>query len=276
MNSKLDKTNNSSFKILIILAVLAGLFKIIGGVIYSSKAVTVDAATSIGNILAIVMVNKYYKLSKMPPDKDHHYGHIRLAFGGDVYTLMIYSFIAGLLTIDLVQGLGSRYQVSFYASIYSAFGTILYAIVIVLSRRIGRILEYYSRVSVIELIEGFTATSAAFAGAFINYLIDLVGGFSLYLYLIAELLRSSRKLVIEISDRSSDRILREVVDIIKRYRVVIKSVKVREVYADLFYSDIVIGVPAELSVRDAHDVIDEIEKRLKEKNIVAIIHIEPI
>ena len=276
MNSELNKVNDDGFKILIALAILAGLFKIIGGVIYSSKAVTVDAATSIGNILAIGIVNRYYKLSKLPPDKDHHYGHIRLAFGGDVYTLMIYSFVAGLLTIDLIQGLSARYQVSFYASIYSAIGTVLYAIVIFLSRRIGRILELYSRVSVIELIEGLTATSAALAGAFISYLIDLVGGFGLYLYLIIELLRSSRKLIIEISDRSSDRVLREIIDIAEKYEVVVKSVKVREVYADHFYSDIVIGVPADLSVREAHDVIDKIERRLREKNIVAIIHIEPV
>ncbi len=276
MNSELNKVNDDGFKILIALAILAGLFKIIGGVIYSSKAVTVDAATSIGNILAIGIVNRYYKLSKLPPDKDHHYGHIRLAFGGDVYTLMIYSFVAGLLTIDLIQGLSARYQVSFYASIYSAIGTVLYAIVIFLSIRIGRILELYSRVSVIELIEGLTATSAALAGAFISYLIDLVGGFGLYLYLIIELLRSSRKLIIEISDRSSDRVLREIIDIAEKYEVVVKSVKVREVYADHFYSDIVIGVPADLSVREAHDIIDKIERRLREKNIVAIIHIEPV
>ncbi|MGC9009561.1 MAG: cation transporter dimerization domain-containing protein [Sulfolobales archaeon] len=276
MNNELNKVNDDGFKILTALAILAGLFKIIGGVIYSSKAVTVDAATSIGNILAIGIVNRYYKLSKLPPDKDHHYGHIRLAFGGDVYTLMIYSFVAGLLTIDLIQGLSARYQVSFYASIYSAIGTVLYAIVIFLSIRIGRILELYSRVSVIELIEGLTATSAALAGAFISYLIDLVGGFGLYLYLIIELLRSSRKLIIEISDRSSDRVLREIIDIAEKYEVVVKSVKVREVYADHFYSDIVIGVPADLSVREAHDIIDKIERRLREKNIVAIIHIEPV
>jgi divalent metal cation (Fe/Co/Zn/Cd) transporter len=276
LNNELNKVNDDGFKILTALAILAGLFKIIGGVIYSSKAVTVDAATSIGNILAIGIVNRYYKLSKLPPDKDHHYGHIRLAFGGDVYTLMIYSFVAGLLTIDLIQGLSARYQVSFYASIYSAIGTVLYAIVIFLSIRIGRILELYSRVSVIELIEGLTATSAALAGAFISYLIDLVGGFGLYLYLIIELLRSSRKLIIEISDRSSDRVLREIIDIAEKYEVVVKSVKVREVYADHFYSDIVIGVPADLSVREAHDIIDKIERRLREKNIVAIIHIEPV
>ena len=276
MNNELNKVNDDGFKILTALAILAGLFKIIGGVIYSSKAVTVDAATSIGNILAIGIVNRYYKLSKLPPDKDHHYGHIRLAFGGDVYTLMIYSFVAGLLTIDLIQGLSARYQVSFYASIYSAIGTVLYAIVIFLSIRIGRILELYSRVSVIELIEGLTATSAALAGAFISYLIDLVGGFGLYLYLIIELLRSSRKLIIEISDRSSDRVLREIIDIAEKYEVVVKSVKVREVYADHFYSDIVIGVPPDLSVREAHDIIDKIERRLREKNIVAIIHIEPV
>lgn len=277
MISGRDEDPEKSFAILILLALVAGALKILGGVIYSSRAVTVDAATSIGNIVSVLLISRFHRLSMRPPDKDHHYGHARLAFGGDLYTLMIYSFIAGLLTIDLVQSLGERYEISYEASVFAALGTILYALLIVLSKRIGRVVEFYWRLSFIEIIEGVVATLAALAGALISYLIDLGGGFALYTYLLVELFASSKRLISDISDRSSEEIERVIISILSEKKSIkLKELRVREIYDETYFSDIIVEIPSNMSIKEAHEIIDEIEKKLREKRIYANIHMEPM
>ena len=80
---------------------LGGFFKIFGGVVYGSRALFVDALTSIANFIAAYATIYYYKVSKRPPDIDHHYGHYKLGFGGTLVSLITYSFVAGLVISEL-------------------------------------------------------------------------------------------------------------------------------------------------------------------------------
>lgn len=164
---------------------LGGVFKILGGILYGSRAVFVDAMTSIANLLALVLAIRYWKSSLKPPDEDHHFGHYKLAFGGSISTLMIYSFIAGLITFKLIDL--REYTISLEAPLMAFLGVLCYEITILISRRMRSVFIHYSKFTVSELIEGVVVITSSLAGAILNYLIDYVGAVILALYIFYEL-----------------------------------------------------------------------------------------
>lgn len=164
---------------------MGGAFKILGGVLYGSKAVFVDAMTSIANLLALLLATRYWKSSLKPPDEDHHFGHYKLAFGGSISTLMIYSFVAGLVTFELIEL--REYTVSLEAPLMAFLGVSCYVIAILTSRKLRGVFMHYSRLTTSELIEGATVIASSLAGALFSYLIDYVGALILALYIFYEL-----------------------------------------------------------------------------------------
>lgn len=156
-----------------------------GGVLYGSKAIFVDAMTSIANLLALLLAIRYWKSSLKPPDEDHHFGHYKLAFGGSISTLIIYSFVAGLVTFKLIEL--REYTVSLEAPLMAFLGVSCYVIAISASRKLRGVFTHYSKFTVSELIEGAVVVASSLAGALLSYLIDYAGALILALYIFYEL-----------------------------------------------------------------------------------------
>jgi len=178
---------------------LGGLFKIIGGVAYSSKSVFVDALTSIANFLSLVLTFTYLQKSYEPPDKDHHFGHYRLKFGGSIFTLMTYSFVAGIALIEVISP--KPYEVSIGAPVMAGIGLMFYLASIILSSRSKEeTLKYYAAFTLSEVIEGITVVISSLVGAIFSYLVDYFGSVALTVYIFYELYESFKKITIRISD----------------------------------------------------------------------------
>ncbi|MCC6031136.1 MAG: cation transporter [Desulfurococcales archaeon] len=267
--------NKKIFYTIVFLGFLAGFLKIIGGVVYMSRAVLVDAATSIANILSLIIIMYFISMSRRPPDADHMYGHLRYAFGGDLFMLLFYSFIAGILLPDLANSVLKGYKVDVYASVYSFSGFMTYVVVVFLTRRIGRVFEIYRKMTYIELVEGAVATISAFTGSLYSFYLDLAGGLSLYSILVFEILSSARILLLDISDVISEEIIKIVSEEITRKGLRISDMRLRQVYQGVYYGEIIIMFPEDMSLREAHKIIDEIERTLSKRNIYVTIHPEP-
>lgn len=191
-------------------SVLGGFFKILGGVLYGSKAVFVDALTSIANLIALLLAIKYWRSSLEPPDEDHHFGHHKLAFGGSISTLMIYSFVAGIATLKLLDL--REYSISLSAPLMAFLGVVCYLISIIISRRFGTVFTHYSTFTVSELIEGAVVISASLAGALYSYLVDYSGAVLLTLYIFYELKKVFTEVLGFISDTAPSRDLINIVE----------------------------------------------------------------
>jgi len=240
-----------------------------------SRAVLVDAATSIANILSLIIIMYFISMSRRPPDADHMYGHLRYAFGGDLFMLLFYSFIAGILLPDLANSVLKGYKVDVYASVYSFSGFMTYVVVVFLTRRIGRVFEIYRKMTYIELVEGAMATISAFTGSLYSFYLDLAGGLSLYSILVFEILSSARILLLDISDMISEEIIKIVSEEITRKGLRISDMRLRQVYQGVYYGEIIIMFPEDMSLREVHKIIDEIERTLSKRNIYVTIHPEP-
>ncbi len=141
--------------------------------------------TSIANLLALLLAIRYWRSSLKPPDEDHHFGHYKLAFGGSISTLMIYSFVAGIITLRLIEF--RAYTVSLEAPLMAFLGVSCYLIAVSVSRKLNGVFTHYSKFTASELIEGVVVITSSLAGALLSYFIDYVGALILALYIFYEL-----------------------------------------------------------------------------------------
>lgn len=262
--------------IVVVLSIIGGLFKVLGGVLGNSKSVFVDAMTSIANTISILLIYKYFRISLEPPDIDHLYGHHRLMLGGSISTLLLYSFVAGVILLDLIEGLGAVYTIYIYAPIFATLGMIPYIIGIAISRNIGGSAILYARFTVVEILEGLTTIFASLGGILISYIIDFAGAIILTSYLFIEIVKSFREILSLISDEVPEEIVERVRKSIEKYGIEFDKIRIRRIIEDVYHGDIILKLPPNINIETAHSIADSIENELRnELRIDVTIHIEP-
>ncbi len=256
--------------LVVVLSLLGGIVKILGGLLYGSKALFVDAMTCIANFVALTATIYYYKASLIPPDEDHHFGHHRLGYGGAIVSLLAYSFVAGIVVFDLLAT--REYNVEIYAPLFATIGFLLYFCVIFLSRKISSFFGPYSVFTVSELIESTTVIIASLAGALYSYLIDFGGAIILTTYLFYEIYGVTKDLLYHLSDIApSKTLLDDIKKTIESYNVRLKKLRVRMVSPGVYYGEATIQVPRDLTVDKLEELITMITRKVKEEHRVELL-----
>ncbi len=250
--------------LVLVLAFLGGLVKIIGGLLYGSKALYVDALTCIANFVALIATIYYYRVSLLPPDLDHHYGHYKLGFGGALVSIMAYSFVAGLV-ISRLYSL-EPYEVEIKAPLFALIGFILYGLAIIVARRISEFFGPYSVFTVSELIESIVVIVASLAGALYSYLIDYIGALVLTIYIFIELYDTSKDLLGYLSDTAPPKTYVEsIIGYIESRGFHVKQIKVRRIHSKLIHGDIVISLPSQYTIDEVREIIKDLKSELLQK-----------
>ncbi len=244
----------------LILSALGGLAKIIGGIFYGSKAIFVDALTSLANLVAAYATIYYYKVSQKPPDIDHHYGHYKLGFGGALVSLAAYSFVAGLVIVELYRV--EPYIVSINATFFAIAGFIFYCLAIMLAKREGEFFTPYSVFTVSELIESIVVILASLVGALYNYIVDYIGALILAAYIFVEIFSTGRDLLRNLSDIApSTKFILNVKETIEENGFTVVDIKIRKIHSNLWHGDLLLKP----SRKDELDKLSERVKKLKEE-----------
>ncbi len=250
--------------LVIILALLGGLVKILGGILYGSRSLLVDAFTSFANIISLTAILYYYRLSIQPPDKDHHYGHERLGYAGVLTTMLSYSFVAGLSAAMLI--ISREYTVGEGSVYMAALGFVIYAVAVFLSLRIGGFLKTYGAFTISELIESIVVILACTGGVFISYIIDYVGAIGLTLYIFYELAESFRELLVYIADRApSKSVVEDIIGIVEKHGLKIVKYRFRIASPGKIHGDIIIEANPDLSLGELSRLIEKVKKEIGEK-----------
>ncbi|MCS7108743.1 MAG: cation transporter [Sulfolobales archaeon] len=260
---------------LIVLSIVGGLLKIYGSFVGGSKSIFVDALTSAANTLAIVLILRFFKVGAVPPDRDHPYGHYRLALGGSISMLMLYSFVAGIVILDLINSFNKPYTVNYESPLYAAVALIPYGIAIYVGRKGNSILSGYAGFTAVELIESLISITSSIGGIAVSYLVDYAGATILTAYLLRELTISIRDVVNLVSDIAPDDVVEKVFNDVTSHGLEVGRVRVRKVLENVYQGDVVVKLPPNTSVEDSHKVADIIEKELKSRGIDILVHVEP-
>ncbi len=243
--------------VIVALSAMAGAVKVVGGIVFGSKSLLVDALTSIANVLAIIATVVYYRKSMIPPDRDHHFGHYRLAFGGTIVTLMAYSFVAGIALLELLEF--QPYEVGVGAPILATLGFVIYSAVIVLARRVGQTFAAYSLLTISELIESGVVIASSLAGTLYSYVIDYAGAVVLTAYIFFELTDISRDVILRLSDIApSPDIENSIKEIFNKHGLNLVKLRLRYLDYRRLHGDAVV------KIEDTHAKLFEFRKRVDE------------
>jgi divalent metal cation (Fe/Co/Zn/Cd) transporter len=260
--------------LLVALSLVGGVLKIAGGVLGGSKSVFVDALTSIANSLAIVLTLRFFRAGMEPPDGDHHYGHHRLTLGGPISTLMLYSFVAGVVVLDLVNSAGKGYEVSYEAPLFAAVAVIPYGIAVLVARSRPLTAGYASFTSV-ELVESATSITSSACGALVSHLIDYFGAVALASYLFVELAKSFRDVIAIVSDVAPREVVDKIIESARKHGLEVDRLRVRRVLEDVYQGDMVVKLSPDARLEEAHAMVDAVEGELRSRGIDVSIHVEP-
>ncbi len=266
-----------SARIILVALVLGGagaVFKILGGLLYGSRAVFIDGATCIGNIVAGILLYRSLRAASKPPDEDHPFGHTRLVYHGVLLVLVTYSFIAGLSTAVLYYSLGQAYSVEEGAPLFALIGTLFYGASIMVSRRQGYAGGVFSAFTFTEVIEGAVTITASYTAVHYGKVYDIAGGLLITMYLVYELWSESQRLGVLMSDTIDPTILRRIRSLFEERGLRVKSIRLRTVVPGKYHGDMVVeavGIPYEV----ADLLVDEASYIAREEyNVDLTVHID--
>ncbi len=250
--------------LVLMLSFSGGFVKIVGGIFYGSKALFVDAMTCIANFIALTASIYFYKVSLLPPDRDHHYGHYKLGFGGAIISILAYSFVAGIVVMNLISF--KEYQVRIEAPFLAILGFIFYSLAIVVARKISEFLTPYTVFTVSELLESLVVIASSLAGALYSYLIDYIGAIILATYLFIELYSVARDVIMNISDIAPPtKYINNVREFIESQGFKVKSIKIRRIHSRLYHGDIVLVPRNNIDYKELIKKVKELKTDLMKK-----------
>ncbi len=257
-----------------VFALLGASSKILGSILYGSRALFVDALTSIANLSALFIAIYYLSESMKPPDADHPFGHTRLRYGGVAAILSIYMFIAGFSAATLYYS-SRGYSVEEGSAYAAIIGAVFYAMAIAFSRNLDESIRVYAGFTASELVEAGIVVPSAWLGYAKGYLFDLAGASIILLYLFYEAIETHKRLVRVIADTSPpSRVYEEVAREARLRGLVPVAIRLRMIDEKHCSGDMVVRPRRGLAPDIADVLADEIIEELRQRGCDIVIHID--
>ncbi len=254
------------------LAAIGAVFKGMAA-LAGSRAALVDLLTCIANLAAVAAAYHALRVAVTPPDTDHPYGHERYEVAAVLWITIIYSFVAGYATAQLIlEPVAERIPVR--AAFYAALGLAAYAAAILAARRAGLAGRAYAAFTFTELYEGLVTMTAALAGSLYNPLFDTIAAWGLLAYLLYELYEHVNQVTCILVERVPPEVVEAAKKLLESKGLRVKALRLRPLLPGKYVGDATVQLCAE-KLRDAHKVVDEAERLLAAQNVILTIHYEP-
>jgi cation diffusion facilitator family transporter len=273
-------------------SVLAAVFlvaiKLVTGLVTGSLAFVAEAAHSATDLVAALLTFFAVRVAVRPPDREHHYGHGKaehLAALGESAFLMLVSLFIAYESIDrLTGGGGHEVEVTWWA--FAVLGVV---IVVDASR------------AVTSFRTSRRTGSAALAANALHFTSDLAGSIAVLIGLVLvnaghqaadaaaalfvavlvvlAAMRLAKKSIDVLMDRTvadaDDRIRAALAQ--EEEHVEVRRVRVRQA-GGRYFVDLVVGVPMDTGVTQAHTVADRVEDVVERAlgGSDVIVHVEPL
>lgn len=194
--------------VMVLVLVAAGAaLKTLAAAASGSRAVLADSVTCIASVASAAALLYYYRLSLVPPDEDHPYGHLRLRYGGVLASMAFYLLAAGANMGFLVAGAGG-YRVDAAAGLpWLLAGTGLYAAAVLEARGLDPVVRAYAGFTASELLETSVSLAGSAAGQLLGYVYDLAAASAITAYILYEALQAHMYLLRVFADAAAPRSL---------------------------------------------------------------------
>ncbi|SHG21229.1 cation diffusion facilitator family transporter [Ornithinibacillus halophilus] len=259
--------------------------KLIVAYIGSSEALRADGLNNSTDVIASIAILIGLKISRKPPDKNHHYGHYR----AETIASLLASFI--MITVGIQVIIGTFKQIMNneatqpeMLTAWTALGAALVMLIVYrynlkLSRKINSSAIYAAaqdnRTDALVSIGAFIGiVGAQFGLLWLDPLAGLVVGF-LICKTAWNIFRESSHTLTDGFDIEK---IEEVRETVKKEPQVIKVKDIKgRIHGNQPFIDIIILVDPKLTVQESHDITVNIERMLADEHDITYthIHIEP-
>lgn len=273
--------------------ILLTIIKLIIGLIFHSEVLLADGVHNAGDIIATVAALSAMRISKLPADEDHPYGHGKAEVLGSGFVAFILVIAALYIGYHAVTALFHEPSVpSIIALIASAVSVVWKYLLYIYTMRIGRSTNSKSLIATAkDHIADVYASLAAVVGiglAFVGKAYDihwLAYGDAAAGVIVSILVL---KLGIEMAKESFDVLMEKTVDqhMLSQFTALIEAVpqvkridrvRARE-HGHYILVDARISVPGDLTIQQGHDISRAIKKSIMEHHSdvdEVLIHLNP-
>lgn len=259
--------------------------KLVVAYLGNSEALRADGLNNSTDVIASVAVLIGLKISRKPPDEDHHYGHYR----AETIASLIAAFIMVTVGLQVIIGtiqsiLENNYE---QPSMLTAWTALASAAVMLFVYRFNKRLSIkINSTSLNAAAQDNKSDALVSIGAFIGIIgaqfglfwLDPIAGFIVGIIIVKTAWDIFREATHTLTDGFNEEQLFKIKSSIANHPEVeeVKDVKGR-LHGSQALVEVTIFVDPELTVQESHDITENIENMLDEKHDVphAHIHIEP-
>ncbi|WP_025729432.1 cation diffusion facilitator family transporter [Atopobacter phocae] len=265
--------------------IILSLFKITTGYFFHSRALIADGLNNLTDIISSVTVLLGIRFAQKPIDDDHMYGHYKYETISSLITSIIMLFIGFQIFKDLFSNfqttplLHINWLTIMVPIISGIWMLTIYWYNDQLATRVqSKGLRAAAKDNLSDGLVSF-ATALALIGVKFGFpwLDPLMGGL-VSLIIIRTSIEIFRDAVFDLTDGFQVHQIDDYEQTIFNHPLVshVDSVKAR-VYGSQVYLDVTISVNPELTVRESHQITEEIEQILEKKHHISFIdiHVEP-
>ena len=269
-------------------AIFLVAIKLVTGLVTGSLAFIAEAAHSATDLVAALLTLFAVRVAVRPPDREHHYGHGKAehlaALGESAFLLLVSLFIA-YESIDRLTGGADGHHVDVT---WWALAVLVVVIVVDASRALAsfRTSRRTGSAALAANAVHFTSDLAGSVAVLIGLLLvraghqgaDAVAALFVAALVVVAALRLAKKSIDVLMDRTvaeADERIRAALAQAEEH-VEVRRVRVRQAGGRHFV-DLVVGVPLDTGVRQAHTVADSIEEVVERAlgGADVIVHVEP-
>ena len=269
----------------IIAYVILAVLKLGIGSYANSKALYADGLNNFTDTIASVAILIGLRLSRKPADNEHRYGHWKAENVASLLTSLV-MFVVGFEVLKnaveslIHKNIQQPEPIAAFVGIFSAivmYGVYLY------NKKLG---EKYNSSSLIavskdnfsDMLTSLGAAIAVFTAAFQLALLDTVTALIIALIILKTAFDIFKESTFYLSDGfDKEKLVLYKQEILKNPDIrVVPVLRARTLGANIFL-DVTVKVNPNLTVRESHEIVDNMEKHLKETfNIFDIdVHVEP-
>lgn len=283
MNDNLKRAQKGAYLSLITYIILSAA-KFITGIQFNSAALQADAFNNMTDILVSIAVLIGLKISLRPADKNHPYGHMKSENISTLLVSFIIMFVGLQVVIDnfpkLMDGAHTiPSPVTLWVSFISGFIMLL---VYFYNSRLSKITKSSSLKSaaVDNLSDSMVSFGTGFGLVFtqIGYPIaDPILALILGLLIVYTGFKICKDAIFTLSDGFHEKDLKFYINDVMRIEGVrdVSSVKGRY-HGDSVFLDVTIFVDKNITLDEAHDICDKVEKSLSDEGVYSsYVHPEP-
>jgi cation diffusion facilitator family transporter len=268
-------------------AVLLVTVKLVTGLVTGSLAFVAEAVHSGTDLVAALLTLFAVRVAIRPPDREHHYGHGKAehlaALGESAFLILVSVAIAAESLRRLITGEGHGVEATWWAFVVIALVIVIDGARTVASRRAAQrfsspafaanALHFASDLAgSVAVLIGLILVSAGTASA------DAAAALFVAALVVLSALRLARQSVDVLMDRTEVEAEQQIRAALNRLAepLELRRIRVRHA-AGRHFADLVVGVPSDAGVTQAHAIADDVEEVVQESlpGTDVVVHVEP-